>query len=156
MIFGYRIVKTKWAEQVFDGEGARLYGGRWNSRGQRCVYLASSESLAMLEVLVHLQHSATLEHYSLFRLAIPESSILLLELEDWPSDWQSQPAPVSTAEIGDQWLRSAASAALAVPSTIVPREHNYLLNLHHADCRAILASAEPLAFAFDLRLVTPN
>ncbi|WP_157832651.1 RES domain-containing protein, partial [Candidatus Regiella insecticola] len=35
---------------AINGEGARLYGGRWNNRGRLCVYLASSESLAILEV----------------------------------------------------------------------------------------------------------
>ena len=59
MITVYRIVKTKWAETAFDGEGARLFGGRWNSKGQSCVYLAGSESLAILEILVHLDNSDT-------------------------------------------------------------------------------------------------
>ena len=28
----YRLVHHKWAAQAFDGEGAKLYGGRWNSQ----------------------------------------------------------------------------------------------------------------------------
>ncbi|WP_144431164.1 RES family NAD+ phosphorylase, partial [Pseudomonas syringae pv. coryli] len=52
MIAVYRLVKRKWLAQAFDGEGAKLYGGRWNSKGNACVYCAGSESLALLEVLV--------------------------------------------------------------------------------------------------------
>ena len=33
---GWRLLKTKHAAHAFDGEGARLYGGRWNSPGGPC------------------------------------------------------------------------------------------------------------------------
>ncbi|HEY0678682.1 MAG TPA: RES domain-containing protein, partial [Chitinophagaceae bacterium] len=37
----YRIGRTKWAK-LLDGEGARLYGGRWNHIGVPCVYTSES------------------------------------------------------------------------------------------------------------------
>ena len=37
-----------------DGEGARLYGGRWNSPGTAMVYAATHIALALLEQLVHV------------------------------------------------------------------------------------------------------
>ena len=51
----WRLVKARHAAGAFDGEGARLHGGRWNSRGARVVYVSSSRSLAALELLVHLE-----------------------------------------------------------------------------------------------------
>ena len=54
MIRAWRIVKTRYSADAFSGEGARLYGGRWNSPGVAMVYTAGSKSLATLEVLVHL------------------------------------------------------------------------------------------------------
>lgn len=54
----FRIVKSRWASTAFDGEGARLHGGRWNSVGTRMVYTSASRSLAALEILVHLQGPA--------------------------------------------------------------------------------------------------
>lgn len=134
-MFLYRIVKKKFAtniEQVFDGEGARRYGGRWNSAGNRCVYLATSESLAILEVLVHLNDTELLNDYDLYRIDIDETLIIELDQSYLPDDWQEDPAPSSTAQIGDEWLESEMSLCLKIPSTIVPREYNCLLNLQHA------------------------
>ncbi|MDX6710688.1 MAG: hypothetical protein QOH96_1704, partial [Blastocatellia bacterium] len=60
----WRIVKTRLAAQAFDGEGARLYGGRWNSVGVRMVYTAGSLSLAVLEIFVHIENTDILPTYS--------------------------------------------------------------------------------------------
>lgn len=84
MITAYRIVKKKWADNAFDGESARLYGGRWNSRGQSCVYLAGSESLAILEILVHLDNTRQINHYSLFAIELDEKDIMLLDHDSLP------------------------------------------------------------------------
>ena len=43
------------AHAAFDGEGARLYGGRWNRRGTAVVYASESLALAALELLVHAE-----------------------------------------------------------------------------------------------------
>ena len=53
-VVAWRIFKPKHEATAFTGEGARLYGGRWNSKGTSMVYAASSQSLAALELLVHL------------------------------------------------------------------------------------------------------
>lgn len=153
MLYGYRIVSKKWAANAFDGEGARLYGGRWNSKGNSCVYLAGSESLAMLEMLVHLQNSELLASYELYQVTFGQQAGLTIDDADLPSNWQENPAPTDTAEIGDQWLKSLASPILSVPSTIVPRERNYLLNIQHPDANLIVQSATRLDFQFDLRLI---
>ena len=50
----WRLVKQRHIATAFDGEGARLYGGRWNSRGTPMVYLSASLSLAALELFMHL------------------------------------------------------------------------------------------------------
>lgn len=151
-VAAYRLVKKKWLEIAFDGEGARLYGGRWSSRGQAGVYLAGSESLAILEVMVHLNDYRQLQHYALLKVCLPEALILSLPLEQLPEDWRDEPAPVSTAEIGDDWLQGGKSLALAVPSVVVPRELNYLLNPHHPQFNNIIAKAELIDFQPDGRL----
>jgi len=151
-IRAYRLVKRKWRQAAFDGEGARLYGGRWNSKGKACVYLAGSASLAMLEVMVHLDDYQLLEHYTLLEVTLPKSALMSLSTESLPKDWAVEPAPASTAEIGDNWLESQSSLALAVPSTVVPRERNYLINPEHARFQALIDSAAEIAFTPDKRL----
>lgn len=151
----YRIVKRKFAtsiEQVFDGEGARRYGGRWNSAGTRCVYLATSESLAILEVLVHLNDAELLNDYELYRIDIDDSAIIELDQSYLPDDWQEDPAPASTAQIGDEWIASDMSLCLKIPSTIVPREFNCLLNLTHPDFDIEKLNVVKLSFEPDPRL----
>ena len=153
MIDVYRLVKRKWLAQAFDGEGARLYGGRWNSKGNACVYCAGSESLALLEVLVHLSDARVAQHYAMLRLQIPEEHLLNARPDTLPADWREEPAPPSTASFGDAWLESGQSLALAVPSVIIPRESNYLLNVLHPAFHTVVALAQELSFGIDPRLV---
>ncbi|WP_447927283.1 RES family NAD+ phosphorylase [Vreelandella sp. EE27] len=148
----YRLVKRKYQDTAFDGEGARLYGGRWNSPGNTCVYVASSESLALLEIMVHLESYRLLNAYALLRLTLPAESILRVGVEDLPDNWQEAPAPAETAELGDGWLASKQSLALALPSVIVPRELNYMLNPAHPLFDQITATAKELSFQADSRL----
>ncbi|MBX8512295.1 RES family NAD+ phosphorylase [Pseudomonas cichorii] len=152
MIHVYRLVKRKWLAQAFDGEGAKLYGGRWNSKGQACVYCAGSESLALLEVLVHMDNSSMIQHYVMLELLIPKDRILKVRPDTLPADWREEPAPASTSSFGDAWLESGQSLALAVPSVIVPREFNYLLNVRHSSFKTIVAKAMELDFEVDSRL----
>jgi len=146
----YRIVKKKHANKAFDGKGARLFGGRWNSKGAACVYTASSESLAILEMLVHAGPRLISQHYSLFKARLPEKNVL--RLKELPDYWRAVPPSPETAEIGDAWLDSGESLALAVPSAIVPRERMYLLNPAHAGFNQLAKKAKLLPFEFDPRL----
>ena len=151
-VTAYRLVKRKFQETAFDGEGARLYGGRWNSPGHACVYVASSESLALLETMVHLESYRLLGAYALLRLTLPAQSILSVGMEDLPEHWREAPAPAETAELGDGWLASNQSLALALPSVVVPRELNVMLNPAHPLFDGIVATAEALPFQPDPRL----
>ena len=148
----YRLVKARHADAAFHGEGARRFGGLWNSKGRPCVYVASSESLATLEVLVHLGQRQPLRGYALFHVRIPAASILYLDAAALPANWRDPLPPAETAEIGDAWLTGAQSLALAVPSVVVPREVNYMLNPGHPEFAKVVTGAERGPFAFDERL----
>ncbi len=151
-ILAYRLVKRKWLKSAFDGEGARLFGGRWNSHGKACVYVAGSESLAMLEVMVHLDDYSLLRHYTLLEVRLPANDVLRLPVEQLPADWRDEPAPQTTADIGDGWLAGGSSLALALPSVVVPRELNYLLNPAHPNFERVVADATQIDFRPDDRL----
>lgn len=147
----WRLVKKKHARDAFTGEGAYLYGGRWNSRGTHMVYTGGTLSLAALELLVHLTPIDGLV-YQAIRVTFPKKLVDLVNQADLPQNWRDQPPPPRTQQLGDEWARHAKSAVLAVPSVIVPHEKNYLINPLHPDFAKIeIGPAEP--FAFDSRLI---
>ena len=150
-VAAWRITKAKYAPSAFTGEGARLYPGRWNLRGDAMVYTAGTLSLAVLEMLVHLKRRDTLERYVLFRLDIPAQSVF--RPRRFPPGWADREPPEAVARFGSDWLASGRGCALRVPSAIVPAEHNYLLNPLHPRF-AEIAIGEPEPFAFDPRLLT--
>ncbi len=147
----WRIVKARHVLRAFDGEGARRLGGRWNSRGTPMVYAAGSQSLAVLEMLVHLDHAALMASYCLISITFPRAIMTTLEVSQWPADWNQRPTPLAVREVGDAWIAGAASAVLQVPSVVVPRESNFLFNPGHADFhKEVIGKAQP--FVFDPRL----
>jgi RES domain-containing protein len=153
MTEAWRIVKAKHSKGAFTGEASSLLGGRWNSPGTKLIYTASSISLALLEMLVHLGRSETLEAYQLIRIAFEESHLVRLDRSSLPPTWRSYPPPREVQNIGDQWVAANTSVILAVPSAVVPSEVNYLVNPSHPDFRSLRIS-EPMPFPIDRRLAT--
>ncbi|MDN5681370.1 MAG: RES domain-containing protein [Ewingella sp.] len=149
----YRIVKTKHLSTAWSGTGAQLYGGRWNPPGKPVVYLATSISLAILEIMVHLQSSLLLQSYTLLSIDIPDEKLEQLNLVNLSEDWKDPSPPDSTQNLGEAWLQSASSVGLRVPSVIVPSEFNVIVNPLHPDFAPLLASVEKQPMAFDPRLI---
>src|ERR1035438_3853422 len=110
------------------GWGGRKYSSRWSSLGKRVIYLAESPAGAMLEVLVHLKDRGQGLPYTFALLEIEAPEHLaareILPLAD--VDWKEQPE--STQRIGDAWLASRETLLARVPSAIMPRTWNILLN----------------------------
>lgn len=154
MITSWRITTADFAGNAFDGKGALLYGGRWNSAGLRVVYTSSSAALAALEMLVRIRRREPLRKYVLFACSFEDVLVERIHRENLPAEWRSTPPPPKLQEIGDFWIRGATSAVLEVPSAIVETESNFLLNPGHADFGKIHI-AEPVPFSLDMRLVRP-
>ncbi|UCC72121.1 MAG: RES domain-containing protein [Gemmatimonadota bacterium] len=147
----YRLTKAIFADRAFDGEGARLNGGRWNPAGIPVVYLADSLPLAVLETLVHLERSRVLDAFVWFEVIFADALVLGLPAEELPHDWQANPEPASTVAIGEAWARRRASLLLRVPSAVVPQNKLYLLNPAHPDFGSVEITG-PFPFTFDQRL----
>lgn len=148
----WRIVKAKHAAGAFDGEGARRYGGRWNPRGMSVVYLGGSLSLAALEIFVHLAPEDARLALVAIEIIVPNSvRIGELPTNALPNDWRNEPPPHATQAIGLEWARRNETALLRVPSVIVPREFNYLLNPGHPGFTK-LKILPPVPFGFDGRM----
>jgi RES domain-containing protein len=146
----WRLCKRRHA--ALDGEGARLAGGRWNSRGTTAIYASDSLSLAVLELLVHCDPALLPDDLVAIAIEIPDGLALRrIEIAELPRSWRRHPAPESLARIGDLWAKDVASAVLSVPSAVVPGERNVLFNPRHPDFVTIRAG-RPERFALDARL----
>jgi len=152
LITAWRLVKPRHAAAAFDGEGARLHGGRWNSPGTRVAYAADSIALAALEVLAHLQSTVVLQAYSVVSLGFPEESVEALETAALPARWRRFPSPPENQAIGDRWVVERRSLILQVPSAIIPAAANFLINPSHPEFARIVIG-RPERFAFDPRLL---
>jgi len=140
LIEAWRLCRQPHVE--LNGEGARLWGGRWNSPGRPLVYLAEHPALAVLEVRVHLDLPLELlpSDYVLVRVRLPEESAIAF----------TEP-PSEPKKAGDAWLREGETAVLLVPAALVPFARNLLLNPRHPRAaEAVIAGVAP--FRFDPRL----
>lgn len=140
---------------AFDGQGARIHGGRWNFPGFPVVYTSASLSLAALELLVHVDPDSLPVGMVALSARIPEGiAIPAIEERGLPRNWNRYPAPDRLREMGTDWLRSRVSLALSVPSAVIPTERNYLLNRAHPDFH-LLEISKPIVFLLDPRLAGP-
>lgn len=146
----YRICRA--AFRALDGEGARRYGGRWNSPGAPVIYTAGSASLAALELPVHLDPADAPDDLVLMAIEMPETvSMEILDEARLSAGWARSPTPSSCRELGDAWLARGQSCALSVPAAPMPEERNYLLNPAHPDLTKVKLISER-KFRFDPRL----
>ena len=151
----YRIVKKRHMLTAFIGEGARAYGGRWNFPGIPMVYAAHTRALAALESLAHFGGAERRLQFVTFEVEIPDRFAIHLEAAELPRDWRSEEPHPSTQALGSDWQRGGRSAALVVPSVLVPQEYCVLLNPEHPDIDRIMV-AYPEPFTFDSRLSKPG
>jgi len=145
----YRIADAR--RPIFDGTGAALYGGRWNSPGRPVIYAAASYAGAMLERLVHAGTGRIPKNHKAVLISIPAR----VSVEEWsaerlPSDWDADNSIVSRA-FGDAWLAERRSAVLIVPSAVAKYERNVVINPAHPDFKWISAS-NPEKVVWDARL----
>jgi len=156
LIPAYRLIKSKYAGNPLDPDGAKRYGGRWNSKGVVMVYASDSIALAALEKLVHLHQTDILSAFTLCTLTLPKTQVMVLDTKVLPSDWRKDPISESTMAIGDEWMRSLKSLGLWVPSTIIPEQSNLLVNPDHPDFPEVVKKLKMAPFSFDPRFSLSN
>ena len=142
-------------EHISDitGTGAKIYGGRWSHAGYPVVYTSGSRSLAALEFLVHVPMALAPENLSIVEINIQENvKRESIKGNLLPSSWRDYPAPEQLATIGTNWIKSKSSLLLDIPSAVVDKEVNTLINPLHPDIKHVnVAIVEK--FSFDSRLL---
>ncbi|MDY6849679.1 MAG: RES family NAD+ phosphorylase [Geoalkalibacter sp.] len=147
----YRIAQAEFGGDL-SGEGARLYGGRWNPPGRAMLYTANSTALAALEILVGFDWDLA-PTLSLVELEVPDLPVEVIAVENLSDDWY-RPGNPSLRRIGAQWLEGKKTLALQVPSAAIPTApdgFNILLNPAHPRFAKVKVR-KVLDFSFDARL----
>lgn len=124
----YRLARRKYAQHL-DGQGAALFGGRWNSVGQPVVYSAQHRSLAVLEYRVNNPLPA--QDLLMITIKVPADSQQQITLDELPEEWARYAFENPCARLGDQWLAEGKALLLRVPSAVVTLENNVLVNPLH-------------------------
>ncbi|GAA0727846.1 RES family NAD+ phosphorylase [Aquimarina litoralis] len=147
----YRIAKQKYIRDL-TGIGAKTVGGRWNPKGVAVLYTSTSSSLSVLEVLAHLPAAYFPDNMALATIEVPNELISTIDIKELPKDWNKIPPSTGIQHFAMNWISENKYLGLKVPSIIVPREQNLLINPLHPNFDLVkLIEIEP--FDFDSRLL---
>ena len=151
----WRLRRAPFAAEAFSGEGARRFGGRWNSRGVPMVYASTSLALAAIELFVHLEPGQAPGDLVYLSVDLPEGEpARTLDPAELPPEWWTDDVaagPGSTRDLGDAWIRARSSLALTVPSVPIRSEWNVLVNPLHPRMGELWIDS-PKPFVFDARM----
>jgi len=127
----YRIAKQIHLSDI-TGEGARLFGGRWNKRGYNMLYTSEYLSLSVLELLVHIDYQFINKDFGFLEIELPEGLVIpKVNPNILKQDWRHNPPLSFLQDYGTDWLLSQKSLALKIPSAVLPYENNILINPNH-------------------------
>ena len=146
----YRIADQR--HPIWDGTGAALLGGRWNSPGRPAIYGSLSSACAMLEILAHAGIGRIPGAQEIVIAKVPDEDALVErhDRESLPEGWDAEDSGVAR-QLGDDWLASRRSLVLMVPSVVARLEFNAVVNPAHPDFPRMRVSA-PEAVVWDRRL----
>lgn len=148
----YRITNCRHITDL-SGYGAFLTGGRWNSEGTYMIYTSQSIALSMLEVLANIPRHLAKQNFCLLVLELQDDEAKILSVKNLPNHWDIYPHVISTRTIGDNFVENQESAALKVPSAVVPEEYNVLLNPRHPNFTKKVKIISHKTILIDKRLV---
>ena len=149
----FRFSSEKYSKSL-DGEGAKMYGGRWNSKGVPVIYTSNCLSTAMLEKLIHIEADIC-PPMKLITYELPDNvSVKRYNIKDLKKIWNVSPHDEYTQLIGDRFVNENKYLILDVPSAIAPLDRNIILNPNHREIKEIsIFKIED--FTFDPRFFKP-
>jgi RES domain-containing protein len=128
---------------IWSGEGARLFGQRWNPPGFEAIYCGTSFAVCLVEILVHANRRSPPSAARCVEAIVPDDvSREVLDPTTLPG-WDDLHDTSVAQEFGRQWLEGGQSALLVVPSVVTGgRDTNVVLNPNHRDASRIAVGAE--------------
>jgi len=132
----YRITREKYAEDL-TGEGARLWGGRWNRPGLAVIYTSEARSLALLEMIVHFNAASALSmNYVFVTFELDEDQIFDVKFPTNQAIISSFNNKVFWNVTDDYFVKKDVFA-IRVPSVIISKEFNVLVNPNNKQSRSL-------------------
>lgn len=146
----FRISKEKYASKLTSSGSAN----RWNVNGQHVLYVGSSRSLSTLELIVHRGSVVPSLAYKVMVISVADNDSLVrqIQLADLPNNWRKMSAYSTLQKIGSDWYEKQESLLLKVPSAIIPKEYNYVINTEHPDFRDNVSFVRTETYFWDERL----
>ena len=124
----YRITLKKWSKTL----KASGFPGRWNSKGVFVIYTSSTRALASLENLVHRSGEGLNKVFKTMQIKIPNNlKVQEIKQSQLSRNWFKYENYSECQKLGDKWIEESKYPVLKVPSAIIKKEHNYLLNPNH-------------------------
>ena len=155
-LLAWRLDERKYASTWDSGEGARLYGGRWNSLGRKIVYCSVDPATAILEVAVHKGFQAldTVPHVLTSALIDDPAAVHVVQPTLVPNANWLRPGYPSAGQqaFGDALL--SAHRFVLIPSAVSTYSWNLIFDAELARGQYTLQDQE--AFALDPRLHPPR
>ncbi|QTV05458.1 RES family NAD+ phosphorylase [Faecalibacter bovis] len=150
-MFVYNIRKEKYANSL----RASGVANRWNKNDEFVIYTGSSRSLSTLELVVHRSGISIDNSYKLLVIEIncTTEEILEIKTSDLPKKWQNVESYPKLQAIGSEWYKSFKYLVMKVPSAIIPKECNYLINTKHPDFEKKVKIYEIEDYQWDKRLL---
>jgi RES domain-containing protein len=151
----WRLDEAKHAVGWAGGQGAYLYGGRWNSRGVRAVYCSLDPACAILEVAAHKGFKAldAVAHVLTSLTITDPATVHVVQPAAVPNrNWLVPGTPsAGQQQFGDALL--AAHAFVLIPSAVSSNSWNLVFVAANAAGAHAQRSQDP--FALDTRLHPP-
>jgi RES domain-containing protein len=144
----YRISSNRFADKL----QASGIASRWNLDKQYVLYTSESRALACLENVVHRSMSTLQGLFKTQVILIPDSiKIEIVKEKDLPPGWNRNERFSVCKNLGSAWYISVNTATLRVPSSLIPKENNYIISTIHPDYNQVkLLDVED--FYFDPRI----
>ena len=146
----YRISRADYAKSLCSSGAAN----RWNRRGQNVIYTGASRSLSTLELVVHRGSVRPSIPYKVLVISLPEDEgfIQQIQIQDLPVNWRKMRAYSELQRIGSEWFDKMETLVLQVPSAVIPKECNFIINTEHPDFATHIKLLDTEDYFWDDRL----
>lgn len=147
----FRITKADYAKEL----RASGVANRWNLDRQNVIYAGGSRSLATLELVVHRSYVMPVQSYKVMVITISENEGVITQLDtsDLPEDWRSFDAYPALQKLGAHWYAQKQSLVLKVPSAVITKEYNFVINTEHPDFKTKIHLSDTEDYFWDERLL---